>query len=81
MSLAVAPYVVEERVICGEKPWIAIRARGAEWSWLTAEEAVIIGRAWLARYGQARTEGTVPSLDRAGPEQAVDSGYDPYSCL
>ena len=81
MSPAVAPYVVEERAICGEKPWIAIRARGAEWSWLTPEEAVIIGRAWLERYGQARTEVAVPPSDPAGQERVADSGYDPYSCL
>ena len=39
MPQAVGPYSVEERVVAGgtghETSWVAIRARGAEWSWLT----------------------------------------------
>ena len=30
---------VQERVV-GEVRWVALRARGADWSWLTPEEAV-----------------------------------------
>jgi hypothetical protein len=52
MSDEVAPYSNEERIL-GETLWVAIRARGAEWSWLTPEEAVRIGRAWLEKYDQA----------------------------
>jgi hypothetical protein len=52
MSDLAAPYLIEER-ICGETCWIAIRARGADWSWLTPDEAAIIGRAWLEKYNQA----------------------------
>ena len=51
MSHAVGPYSVEERLVQGETRWIAIRARGAEWSWLTPEEAAAIGREWVERYG------------------------------
>jgi hypothetical protein len=51
MSHAVAPYSVEERLVHGETRWVAIRARGAEWSWLTPEEAAAIGREWVAKYG------------------------------
>jgi len=51
MSHAVGPYSVEERLVHGETRWIAIRARGAEWSWLTPEEAAAIGREWVERYG------------------------------
>jgi hypothetical protein len=43
--------VVEERLIQGETRWVAIRARGAEWSWLTPEEAATIGREWVEKYG------------------------------
>jgi hypothetical protein len=32
---------VRERVV-GDVRWIAIRARGAEWSWLTPQEAVCL---------------------------------------
>ena len=45
-------YSIEERTISADTIWIGIRARGAEWSWLTPEEAVAIGRAWLERYGR-----------------------------
>ena len=40
---------VEEHVH-GETVWIAVRARGAQWSWLTPEEALRLGREWVARY-------------------------------
>lgn len=50
MSHAVGPYSVEEHHVQGETRWVAIRARGAEWSWLTVEEAVAIGRSWLEKY-------------------------------
>lgn len=48
-----APFSIEERVLPGETRWVAIRARGAEWSWLTPEEAAAVGRILLAKYGQA----------------------------
>ena len=50
MSDAVAPYQVEERLV-GETRWVAIRARGAEWSYLTTEEAADLGRNWVERFG------------------------------
>lgn len=50
MRDAVAPYQVEERLV-GETRWIAIRARGAEWSYLTTQEAVDLGRNWVDRFG------------------------------
>ncbi len=49
--MATGPYSVEERVVDGETTWVAIRARGAEWSWLTPVEAARLGRLWLSRYG------------------------------
>ena len=51
MSHAVGPYSVEERVVHGETRWVAIRARGSEWSWLTPDEAARIGREWVEKYG------------------------------
>ena len=41
-TYATAPYCVEERVR-GETRWVAVRARGAESSWLTPHEAGAIG--------------------------------------
>ena len=51
MAQAVGPYVAEKRIIQGDTVWVAIRARGAEWSWLTPDEAVALGRQWLEAYG------------------------------
>jgi hypothetical protein len=45
------PLAVEEHVH-GETVWVAVRARGADWSWLTPEEAVNLGRQWLSRYAR-----------------------------
>jgi hypothetical protein len=58
MSKAIGPYAVEERIVGGETVWVAIRARGAEWSWLTPAEAVRLGRRWVEKYGtdEARTD-------------------------
>jgi len=52
MSDSVAPYQVEERLVAGETRWIAIRARGAEWSYLTTDEAADLGRQWVERFGE-----------------------------
>jgi hypothetical protein len=51
MPDAIGPYTVEERVLDGDTIWVAIRARGAEWSWLTPAEAAHLGQQWLNRYG------------------------------
>jgi hypothetical protein len=50
MSHTVGSYSVEEHSVSEETLWIAIRARGAEWSWLTPEEAAAIGRTWVEKY-------------------------------
>lgn len=44
-----APLAVEEHVH-GETVWVALRSRGADWSWLTPDEAVRLGREWIAKY-------------------------------
>jgi hypothetical protein len=51
MPDATGPFSVEERMIDGDTCWIAIRARGAEWSWLTPAEAAHLGQKWVRRYG------------------------------
>ena len=43
---------IQERVV-GDVRWIAIRARGAEWSWLTPQEAAELAREWKQRYDAA----------------------------
>jgi hypothetical protein len=51
MPHAISSYSVEERILDGGTAWVAIRARGAEWSWLTPEEAAHLGQLWVERYG------------------------------
>ena len=55
MPDAISSYSVEHRIIDGGTVWVAIRARGAEWSWLTPAEAAELGRQWVERYGRATT--------------------------
>ncbi len=43
------PLAVEEHVH-GETVWVALRSRGADWSWLTRDEAVQLGREWIDKY-------------------------------
>lgn len=46
----------------GGTVWVAIRARGAEWSWFTQEEAARIGRDLMERYGQEQPARRFPAL-------------------
>ena len=41
---------VQERMV-GDVRWVALRARGADWFWLTPQEAVELAREWRERYG------------------------------
>jgi hypothetical protein len=45
------PLAVEEHVH-GDTVWVAVRSRGADWSWLTPDEAVELGRAWIEKYSR-----------------------------
>lgn len=50
-----APYKIEERTMPdGITKWVAIRARGAQWSWLTVDEVKEIAEQWTKRYGQSQ---------------------------
>jgi hypothetical protein len=53
---------VEEHVH-GDTVWIAVRARGADWSWLTPTEAACLGQQWVARYApqEATAETATPA--------------------
>jgi hypothetical protein len=42
-------FAVEEHVQ-GETVWVAVRSRGADWSWLTPDEAVELGRSFIEKY-------------------------------
>ena len=68
---AVGPYSIEERVVHGETRWVAIRARGAEWSWLTTEEAAAIGRQWVEKYGQSPQDHAEPKRPPKAADQQV----------
>ena len=43
------PVSVEEHVH-GDTVWVAVRSRGADWSWLTPQEAVQLGRELIEKY-------------------------------
>ena len=60
MPQAISSYLVEEeeRILDGGTAWVAIRARGAEWSWLTPAEAAHLGQQWVERYGPRRSRPT-----------------------
>lgn len=47
-----SPFAVEEHVH-GETVWVALRSRGSDWSWLTPDEAVRLGRELIEKYGHA----------------------------
>jgi hypothetical protein len=55
-AIAAGQVTVQERVV-GDVRWIAIRARGADWSWLIPEEAAELARDWSRRYGSTLTQG------------------------
>jgi hypothetical protein len=63
MPGAISPFSVEERIMNGGTTWVAIRARGAEWSWLTPEEAAQLGREWVSRYGESNASKATASND------------------
>jgi hypothetical protein len=46
-----AALVVEERQY-GGTIWVALRARGSEWSMLTPDEAIQLARAWIEKYSK-----------------------------
>jgi len=94
MSDATSAYSVsvEERVR-GETVWVAIRARGAEWSWLTPAEAARLGRLWVEKYGNrdnggppgpaAMTSGNQLLLSRTPahePDRAVEAEVFGSAC-
>ena len=62
MSNAAGPYQVEHRLVGDETRWVAIRARGAEWSYLTPVEAADLGRQWVERYG-GKTDDSKPARE------------------
>jgi hypothetical protein len=43
------PLAVEEHVH-GDTVWVAVRSRGADWSWLTPDEAVELGHRLIEKY-------------------------------
>ncbi len=47
--------VAVEEQLHGDTRWVAVRARGAEWSWLTPDDALLLARHWMTTYG-AKTD-------------------------
>jgi hypothetical protein len=53
MSQTIGSVTVEEHQ-AGDTTWVAVRARGADWSWLTREDALSLARHLLATYGDGQ---------------------------
>jgi len=51
--------VTVEEHLRGDTLWVAVRARGAEWSWLTQEDALRLARHWMAAYDGASKHAAV----------------------
>ena len=51
---------VEEH-LHGDTKWVAVRARRAEWSWLTQDDAILLARYWMATYGAPTNPQTASS--------------------
>ena len=77
---------VEEHVH-GDTLWVALRARGAEWSWLTAEDALRLARHWMCRptarrlprrNGEPPPDASQPAVP-GGSARAGNAGYFPAS--
>ena len=71
MSVAISVYSVEERIVHGDTVWVAIRARGAEWSWLTSAEAAQLGRLWVEKYGNTSDAQSTDDTDENAQPAAV----------
>jgi hypothetical protein len=52
--------VTVEEHIRSDTHWVAVRARGAEWSWLTPTEAAELGRLWVEKYGLGANSKSAP---------------------
>jgi hypothetical protein len=58
--------VAVEEYVHGGTLWVGVRARGAEWSWLTPSDALQLARLWMETYGgadaaSAATRASLPS--------------------
>jgi hypothetical protein len=62
MSMSQVGTLLVEEHVRGDTVWVAIRARGAEWSWLTPQEAARLGREWVDKYGAAERRPATPHL-------------------
>ncbi len=51
--MQISSSVAVEEYVRGGTLWVAVRARGAEWSWLTPSDALQLARLWMETYGGA----------------------------
>ena len=72
-AIATEQVTVQEQIV-GAVRWIAIRARGAEWSWLTPDEAVKLGSDWSKRYGNTETGRRLSAATYALAYSALPAG-------
>jgi hypothetical protein len=51
-SMPFSAALASEERMYGETTWVALRARGSEWSLLSPDEAIEVARAWIERYAK-----------------------------
>jgi hypothetical protein len=56
MIMSQSPCLAVEEHVHGDTIWVAVRSRGAEWSWLTPSEAVALGRTLIEKYSPPSLE-------------------------
>jgi hypothetical protein len=57
------PFATVQEHRYGDTVWVAIRARGADWSWLTQEEAAGLGRQWVEKYGAGQPTASLVAAE------------------
>jgi hypothetical protein len=58
--------VAVEEHLHGDTKWVAVRARGAEWSWLTPGDALLLARHWMATYGSPADPASAQTASARG---------------
>jgi len=65
MLEAISSYSMEERILHGRAAWVVIRARGAEWYWLTPAETAHLDQQRAERFGSQHSRPTPTNDERA----------------
>ncbi|HYZ23535.1 MAG TPA: hypothetical protein VE690_15405 [Rhodopila sp.] len=74
MTQIIGSVTVEERQ-AGDTTWVAVRARGADWSWLTRDDALRLARHLIETYGEdTEADGMASWIAAAQPPRSAHAG-------